>query len=342
MKRTHKRSVTVVTCLIIGLGVLGAYPIPGDGASELSLGDDAPVRAAVFAYHGGDDTSETSPSTWNTDGLLSSSDSGSSDAERSADDPNCHYHGDRLECHDTGSDDGSTVTEQANASAEENTASDEIGITDEGSGTVSEEAYIEPAPEEGDPFFEARAEDWISYLNPRDEYNPDGYGEGSGRICLTLLNEDGEPVVGESIPDTQFSMETDGIDWHSSADPFTVEFPLTEHYDRPLDADQFGTSTDLPQGDGYMDAHCIEYHDVSETHALTYDDGVVTGANADAVDIVGYYDQIGTWESDFDPLAEAEPYGTSASSDGIVEMNPDNSHAETLVVLQLNGAGGAA
>jgi len=44
--------------------------------------------------------------------------------------------------------------------------------TQDSNGNVSEEAYVEPAPEPGDPYFEAAATDgsWVSYENPRDEY----------------------------------------------------------------------------------------------------------------------------------------------------------------------------
>lgn len=105
---------------------------------------------------------------------------------------------------------------------------------------VSEEAYVQAAPEKGDAYFEAEASDgsWISYKNPRDEYLSPYLGNGSTKMCVVLLNEEGEPIVGESVPDTRITIPTgDTLNWHSSAGPITVELPLTEHYDRPLDAD---------------------------------------------------------------------------------------------------------
>jgi len=205
---------------------------------------------------------------------------------------------------------------------------------------VTEQAYIQEVPEEGDPYFEAGTDDWVSYVNPRDDYNPayDSRDEapGSGKVCMTLLNENGEPIVGETVPDTQASMDLDGIEWHSSANPFTLEFPLTENYERPLDSDQFGTSSDLPQGDGYLDTHCLEYHQVPANHTLTYDQVEISGQNAEDIKVVGYYDQRGTWSSDFDPENDVSPYGSSSSSDGTASMVPGNSHNEVLVVLQLD------
>lgn len=204
---------------------------------------------------------------------------------------------------------------------------------------VSEEAYVQEAPEPGDEYYEAGTEDWVSYTNPRDEYHPERSSRdeypGSGRVCMALLNEEGEPITGETVPDTQAFMDLDGIDWHSES-TFNVEFPLTENYERPLDSDMFGTSEDLPQGDGYMDAHCIEYHLVTEDHTLNYSQVEISGENSEAIEVVGYHDQIGTWNTDFDPESDVEPYGTSNSSDGTVTLEPGNSHGEVLAVLQLN------
>lgn len=231
----------------------------------------------------------------------------------------------------------------------EDSSDDETGTApddDSSTGpTVTEEAYIERTPTPGEPYFEAMADDgsWISYVNPRDEYNA-AYSSreeapGSGKVCMTLLNQNGEPIVGESIPGTQASMDMEGLEWHSYANPFTVNFPLTSNYARPLDSDQFGTSPDLPQGDGYLDSHCFEFHQVPADHTVGYDPVEITGPYADSVEVVGYYDQTGTWNSNFDPETDVSPYGTSTSSDGTVTMSPGNSHTEILVVLRLTGEG---
>jgi len=198
-----------------------------------------------------------------------------------------------------------------------------------------EDEFVVPAPEEGDEYFEAVADDrrWISYVNPRDEYRDPYLGEGSGKICVTLLNEDGEVVAGESVPDTRVEIPTgETLSWHSEAGPIEVEFPLTEHYDRPLDSDQFGTSSDVPQGDGYMDSHCVEFHGPEETATIDYGEASVEGEYADWIDVVGYVQKTSTWDSDVDPIAAAEPYEDA----GGWTYEPDNSHGQAVVVLQLD------
>lgn len=206
-------------------------------------------------------------------------------------------------------------------------------------GNVSEEAFVEPAPEEGDPYFEAAADDgrWISYINPRDEYRSPYLGDGSGKICVTLLNENGDVVAGESVPNTTVTVPTgDSLSWHSEADPFAVDYPLTEHYQRPLDSDQFGTDPSLPQGDGYLDAHCMEIHGLPEDGGtVEYGEAQVTGEHADDIEVVGYVQQANdTWNTSVDPLAAAEPYEEAG---GGWTYHPDGSHGQVVVVLQLDG-----
>ncbi|ARS90222.1 PGF-CTERM sorting domain-containing protein [Natrarchaeobaculum aegyptiacum] len=202
---------------------------------------------------------------------------------------------------------------------------------------VSEEAVEEPVPEEGDAMFEAEADDgsWISYINPRDAYRTPYLGEGSGKLCVTLFNEAGEPVTGESIPDTTVTIETgDELAWHDHADPFVVEYPLSTHYDQPLDADQFGTTDDLPQGDGYYDSHCLEWHGLDENETVEYGPVELEGEHADDVEVVGYIQQAhDSWDSDVDPLEAAQPY----EDVGGWTYEPDASHGQVVAVLQLDG-----
>lgn len=203
---------------------------------------------------------------------------------------------------------------------------------------VSEEAYVEEVPKEGDPYFEAVASDgsWISYDNPRDEYRGPYLGEGSAKMCVALYNENGEPIVGESVPNTTVTIPTgEMLDWHSSADPITVKLPMTEHYDRPLDADQFGTS-DLPQGDGYLDSHCYEFHGLPEDATVEYGEVSIEGEHADRIDLVGYIQQEHeAWDSDTDPIADAESYDKAG---GEWTYRSDGSHGQVVVVLQLNSS----
>ena len=201
---------------------------------------------------------------------------------------------------------------------------------------VSEEAYLEPAPEEGDPYYEASNGDWVSYVNPRDEYRSPYLGDGSGKIGMTLLNEAGEPIVGETVPNTTVTIPTgETTSWHSHADPVTVHLPLTEHYERPYDGDQFGTTDDLPQGDGYMDAHTIEMHGNPEDATIEYGKAQVEGEHADKIEVVGYIQQAhDTWDTDIDPIEAAEPYEEAG---GGWTYEPGASHGQVIVVLQLDG-----
>ncbi|MEY7849645.1 PGF-CTERM sorting domain-containing protein [Natrarchaeobius sp. A-rgal3] len=212
-----------------------------------------------------------------------------------------------------------------------------VGTQSANNAPVSEQTYVEPVPEPGDPYFEAAANDgsWISYTNPRDEYRMPYLGDGSGKLCVTLLNEAGEPVVGESVPDVTATVDTgDELEWHSDADPFVVEYPLTENYDRPLDADQFGTDRDLPQGDGYLDSHCFEWHGLPEDETVEYGEVELAGEDADRVEVVGYVQQAhDSWDTDVDPVAAAQPYEEA----GGWTYHPDGSHGQAVVVLQLDG-----
>lgn len=235
-----------------------------------------------------------------------------------------------------------TATVALGASQASNSAdahSQTMAVTEE---NVSEQPYVEPVPGPDDEYFEAEDPDgnWISYINPRDEYRSPYLGDGSGKICVTLVNENGEFVVGESIPGTTVEVPTgESLEWHSHADPFTVEYPLTENYDRPLDADQFGTNPDIPQGDGYMDSHCMEIHGLPEDGTVEYGQAEIDGEHADDVEVVGYIQQAhDSWDTDVDPLEDAEPYEDAG---GGWTYHPGGSHGQAVVVLQLDDVDGS-
>ena len=231
---------------------------------------------------------------------------------------------------------GGAAAEQTDGSSHASHAS-YAPVLQDGGANVSEEAAEVAVPEDGDPFFEEAADDgsWVSYINPRDEYRDPYLGEGSGKVCVTLLNEAGEPIVGESVPNTTATIETDdALEWHEHAAPFAVEFPLTDNYDRPLDSDQFGTSPDYPQGDGSLDAHCLEWHGLPENETVEYGDVELEGEHADEIEVVGYVQQAHeAWDTDVDPIDAAEPYEEA----GGWTYEPDGSHGQAVVVLQLEG-----
>lgn len=211
-------------------------------------------------------------------------------------------------------------------------------VTNEGNdSSVTEAAADKPVPEPGDVWFEVEDPDgeWISYVNPRDEYRDPYLGGGSGKICVTVLNEENEPILGTTLPETSVSIPTgESLDWHTSADPFEVAFPLDEHYERPLDADQFGSNPDLPQGDGYLDAHCLEWHGLPDDETVTYGEATVEGAYADHVEIVGYIQQDDVaWDSTVDSIADATSYEEAGG--GWTYQFPE-SHGQVVVVLRLD------
>jgi hypothetical protein len=116
----------------------------------------------------------------------------------------------------------------------------------------------------------------------------------------------------------------------------TVEYPLTENYDRPLDADQFGTTSDLPQGDGYLDSHCIEVHGLPEDGTVEYGEAQIDGEHADQIEVVGYIQQAHeAWDTDTDPIDDAESYEEAG---GGWTYETDASHGQVVVVLQLDAA----
>lgn len=207
--------------------------------------------------------------------------------------------------------------------------------SDTESGNVSEDAYVEPAPEPDDVYYEASDGNWVSYLNPRDEYRTPYLGDASGKLCVTLLNEAGEPIVGETVPNTTVTIPTgEPLSWHADTDPMTVNYPLSEHYERGLDADQFGTTDDLPQGNGYMDSHCIEWHGLPEDETVEYGEVEIEGEHADKIEVVGYIQQAhDTWDSDVDPIEDAESYEDAG---GGWTYHEDGSHGQAVAVLQLD------
>ncbi len=226
--------------------------------------------------------------------------------------------------------------EESNGDSENNETGN--GEDESDASEVTEQAYILEAPEPGEEWYEAGSDEWVSYINPRDEYKRDyaSYqGEGSGKICVTLLNEEEEVIIGETLPDTQITIPTgESLEWHPHAGPFTVDLPLTENYERPLDSDQFGTSSQVVQGDGYIDSHCLEWHDLAEDATIEYGEVEITGDHADDIHVVGYVQQPHeAWDTNVDPIEDAQSYEETG---GEWTMHENGSHGQMVAVLQLD------
>lgn len=190
--------------------------------------------------------------------------------------------------------------------------------------TDIEERTVTPAPEPS-----AQGEDWISYPNPRDHYKHDQgiHREGSIKVCKILLNQNGEPITGTSIPDTTFTIDTNIT--YDDARPVTFTTELDQV------ADMMGTSPDLVEGDGYLDAECAEFHDLRLNQTYSYSPENISGQYSDRVETVGYEEY---WERGQEqPYTEANSYGENNQSDGKIRLTPgdDNRHAELIVINQI-------
>jgi hypothetical protein len=190
--------------------------------------------------------------------------------------------------------------------------------------TVTEERHVTPAPE---PSYVG--EDYLSYPNPRNHFKHDQdiHREGSMKVCTILLNQDGEVITGETV-DAEFSVETEGVPYES-ADNIEFDTPLNQV------ADLVGTSEELREGDGYLDAECAEYHDLRLNQTYEYGQQEITGEDADEIENVGYQE---FWSNQYSPLENVEEYGTSSNSDGEVHLSPgyNTRHAEVIIVNQIN------
>lgn len=211
---------------------------------------------------------------------------------------------------------------------------------------VSEES----ADYNGTEIFQAETENWTSYSNPRDRFHPDYHEDGvsvpdrimnelrpgSGKYCMTLLNEANQPITGKTLENTSAEMNIEGLEWHPLTQPFTVNYPLEENYDRrPMDGDQFGTSDERSQGDGVLDSHCIEFHLAEENLSTSYSPVSIEGKESDAVEVVGYREKKGYWNSDIDPVDDVWRYGENQRSDGEISMNENQTHFQVVAVLKL-------
>ena len=192
--------------------------------------------------------------------------------------------------------------------------------------TEVEERHVTPAPEPS-----ATGEDWISYPNPRDHYKHDQgiHREGSIKVCKVLLNQNSEPITGKSIPGTTFTVNTNITYEDGRPVTFTTELDQV--------ADLIGTSPDLVEGDGYLDAECAEFHDLELNQTYTYSQETITGEHSDRVKTVGYEEY---WErGQPQPYTEANSYGENNESDGRIHLTPgdDNRHAEIIIINQITG-----
>ncbi len=188
--------------------------------------------------------------------------------------------------------------------------------------TQVEERHVTPAPEP-----DYVGEDYISYPNPRDHYMHDEgiHREGSIKVCHIMLNQNGEVITGDTVDNMSLNVDTDI--------PYEDAQPVT--FDTPVDqtADLVGTSDDLIEGDGYMEAECGEFHDLRLNETYHYGEADITGAN-DEVEVVGYQE---FWSNQYEPLNAVEDYGSSSNSDGNITLSEgyNTRHAEVIVVTQI-------
>lgn len=186
-----------------------------------------------------------------------------------------------------------------------------------------EERHVTPAPEP-----DYVGEDYLSYPNPRDHYKHDEgiHREGSIKVCHIMLNQNGEVIRGDTIDDMTLSVDTDIP--YDDAESITFDTPVNQV------ADLVGTSDELVEGDGYLDAECAEYHDLRLNETYHYSQADLSGENADEVDVIGYQE---FWSNQYEPLDAVEDYGTSSNSDGDINLSPgyNTRHAEVIVVTQI-------
>jgi len=229
---------------------------------------------------------------------------------------------DRFQGNDTESND----TERPEDGTDNETQNETQNDTEDENTTDIEERHVTPAPEPS-----ATGEDWLSYPNPRDHYKHDQdiHREGSIKVCKILLNQNGEPITGTSIPGTTFTIDTNIT--YEDARPVTFTTELDQV------ADMMGTSPDVIEGDGYLDAECAEFHDLRLNQTYTYSQENISGEHSDRVETVGYEEY---WERGQEqPYTEANSYGENNESDGKIHLTPgdDNRHAEIIVINQITG-----
>lgn len=206
-------------------------------------------------------------------------------------------------------------------------------------------------------YFEEVSEDWISYNNPRDQNHPDYVldgGEytvaernskihewkrerpGSGKVCISVMNENNEPISGATLNETSIKFRgLENLSWHDEV-PFKVELPMHRNYEQPLDGDQFGITPLLPQGDGYLDSHCIEFHFVESDFSINHEGVQIDGAQSEDLEVVGYREKLGSWDSDINLSQDFYDLGKNENASGEVSMNKDQSHFQIVAALRLD------
>ena len=195
---------------------------------------------------------------------------------------------------------------------------------DDSSDSVVEERSVTPAPE---PSYVG--DDYLSYPNPRNHFlhDQDIHREGSLKVCKILLNQNGEVITDESV-DAAFSVDTENVPYED-AGTITFDTPINQV------SDLVGTSEDLREGDGYLDAECAEYHDLRLNETYSYSQESITGEDSDEVETLGYIEK---WENRNTPINNVENYKSSENSDGTVRLEPgyNGRHAEVIIVNQIN------
>lgn len=195
---------------------------------------------------------------------------------------------------------------------------------------VTEERHVTEAPSPSSPSV-STGEGWISYPNPRNHMpRPStAIDDPSIKVCAVLLNQANEVITGTTVPDTRITMDT-SIDRYEAGNPVTFTTPLEQY------ADLIGTDPSLPEGDGYLDAECVEFHNL-ETGRYTYSPPSITGQHADEIEFVGVTEYAGARPSGNPFEKEAYEFGTNDLSDGVfnLEGEYDQRHGEAIYFFRL-------
>lgn len=360
MKRQHLVPVLAALGLLLGLLVVPAAAQPAanpaqnaiDNQPDVAAQMDHPVFGEGWSVFGDDESSdEDSSDDSSDDNTDDSSDDVFGDGDDDGlwwteptdapwwDEPGDDESGDEDDDFNDGtgddeSGDDESGDDESGDDTGDDTGDDDSGddSSDDGSDGVTEERSVTPAPPLSDPSV-VTGDGWVSYPNPRNQMpSPEtAVQDPSIKVCTVLLNQADEVITGTSVSGTTITMDT-SIERYSEADPVTFVTPLDQY------ADLIGTSPALPEGDGFLDAECVEFHNIEEGQ-YTYSPPSITGEHADEIEFVGVTEYAGARPSGNPFDKEVFDFGTNDLSDGEfnLEGSYDQRHGEAIYFFRLTG-----